>query len=91
MKRVHCPLNGLRNISEFVYGGEVEEMPSIDASVRDWATYIFLDNNTKGFTREWWFHVPSSYWFIAERNTSTEEFIRTYPVSELYGNKDRGL
>ena len=88
MKRMHCPLNGLRNISEFVCGGEVEEMPGVDASVRDWADYIFLENNMRGITREWWFHVPSSYWFIAERDTSTDETIRTYPVSKLYGSRD---
>ncbi len=27
MKLMHCPLNGPRNISEFVCGGEVREEP----------------------------------------------------------------
>ena len=34
MKQLHCPLNGLRNIDEFVYGGEYhpdEAAAEIDA------------------------------------------------------------
>ena len=42
------------------------------------------ENNTKGVVREWWMHTPTSYWFIAERNTETEEIIKTYPASEIF-------
>lgn len=85
MKVIHCPLNGPRNISEFVYGGEVSEMPDPKtASDREWAEYIFLENNTKGVVCEWWLHAPTSYWFIAERNTETDEVVRTYPAAELF-------
>ncbi len=39
--------------------------------------------------REWWCHVPSSYWFIAERNTVTDKILRTYPASEVFtGRRD---
>ena len=37
--------------------------------------------------REWWCHVPTSFWFIAERNTVTDEILKTYPAGELF--KDR--
>lgn len=85
MKVMHCPLNGPRNISEFVCGGEVSEMPDpTTASDREWAEYIFLENNTKGVVCEWWLHAPTSYWFIAERNTETDEVVRTYPAAELF-------
>ena len=48
MKIMNCPLNGPRNISEFVWGGEVKAMPDrADASDRDWADYVFLENNTR--------------------------------------------
>ena len=80
-----CPLNGLRNISEFICGGEVKSMPDpITGKNLEWAEYLFIENNTKGVVREWWMHVPTSYWFIAERNTETEEIIKTYPASELF-------
>jgi sarcosine oxidase subunit delta len=53
-------------------------------SDRDWAEYVFLENNTAGVVREWWCHVPTSYWFIAERNTVTDEIVKTYPASEVF-------
>lgn len=85
MKQMPCPMNGLRNISEFICGGEVENMPDpVSGSDQEWAEYLFIENNTKGVVREWWMHVPTSYWFIAERNTETEEIIKTYPAAELY-------
>ena len=67
MKRMQCPLNGLRNISEFVYGGQVTPMPDpATCSDEQWAHYVFYDNNDVGVVREWWLHAPSGYWFIAE-------------------------
>ena len=88
MKIMNCPLNGPRNISEFVWGGEVKLMPD-DAKTgdRDWADYVFLENNTAGVVREWWCHVPTSYWFIAERNTVTDEIVKTYPASEVFKSR----
>jgi len=84
MKILNCPLNGPRNISEFVWGGEVKAMPEPGASDREWGAYVFLENNSAGVVREWWCHVPTSFWFIAERNTVTDEIVRTYPAGELF-------
>ena len=80
MKIMTCPLNGPRNISEFACGGEVKSMPGADADVTQWADYIFIEHNRAGVVFEWWFHVPSAYWFIAERNTLTDEVLRTMSV-----------
>ncbi len=86
MKLLRCPLNGERNISEFVCGGEVRRSPDPSAaSDAQWADHLFLQDNIAGLVREWWFHVPSGYWFIAERNTETGEILRTYPPEELAG------
>ena len=30
-------------------------------------------------------HVPTSYWFIARRNTVTEEILETYTVDAFFG------
>jgi sarcosine oxidase subunit delta len=85
MKIMNCPLNGPRNISEFVYGGEVTEMPDPrSCSSRQWADYIFNSANSAGVVREWWCHAPTSFWFIAERNTVTDEIITTYRTSEVF-------
>ena len=88
MKIMTCPLNGPRNISEFAWGGEVKAMPDpLTCSDDEWAEYVFLENNTAGVVREWWCHLPTSYWFIAERNTLTDEILRTYPSSELFAER----
>ena len=85
MKIMPCPLNGPRNISEFVCFGEVAVMPDPnDLSDRDWADFVWLSNNTAGVVREWWCHSASNYWFIAERNTVTDEILKTYPASEVF-------
>lgn len=88
MKIMNCPLNGPRNISEFICFGEVSEMPDPNAvDDETWAKYIWFSNNTAGVVREWWCHTPSAYWFIAERNTVTDEIVTTYPATEVF--KDR--
>ena len=88
MKLMPCPVNGLRNISEFICGGEIDAMPNpVTGSDHEWAEYLFIENNTKGIVREWWMHIPTSYWFIAERNTATDEIVTTYPSSELFNRR----
>ncbi|MCS3902029.1 sarcosine oxidase subunit delta [Methylohalomonas lacus] len=88
MKIMPCPLNGPRNIAEFVCGGEVKAMPHpSQAGDAEWADYLFLEDNTLGFVTEWWLHVASGYWFIAERHTASNEIIRTYPASELFSQR----
>ena len=32
-------------------------------------------------------HVATAYWFIAERNTVTEEIIRTFPSSDIFSDR----
>jgi sarcosine oxidase, subunit delta len=88
MKIMNCPLNGPRNISEFVWGGEARVMPD-PASIgdREWAEWVFLENNEAGIVREWWYHAPTAYWFIAERNTVTDEILKTYPATDLFNTR----
>jgi sarcosine oxidase subunit delta len=85
MKLMPCPLNGPRNIQEFVYGGEVQAMPDPQTgSDAAWAEYVFLPDNPAGVVREWWCHVPTAFWFIAERDTRTDTILRTYRAGELF-------
>ena len=88
MKIMSCPLNGPRNISEFVCGGEVKEEPDPTASSdAEWAAHVFLHDNLPGIVREWWLHVPTAYWFVAERDTRTDEIIRTFPPAEVLAER----
>ncbi|HSR71995.1 MAG TPA: sarcosine oxidase subunit delta [Kiloniellales bacterium] len=85
MKIMPCPLNGPRNMSEFAYLGEVVAMPDPNASDDvAWADHIWLSDNAAGVVHEWWCHVPTSYCFIAERDTVTDEILRTYPADEVF-------
>ncbi|GGU78061.1 sarcosine oxidase subunit delta [Pseudomonas laurentiana] len=88
MKVMICPLNGPRNISEFTYGGEFKPMPNPDTcSDSEWAAYVFNSEDTLGVVREWWMHTPSSYWFLAERHTVTDDIIRTFDPRELFSTR----
>ena len=59
MKIMTCPLNGPRNISEFVYGGQVKAMPdNQNVSDAEWAHYVFYEKNDIGIVLEWWMHAP---------------------------------
>ncbi len=85
MKIMNCPLNGPRNISEFAFGGEVVMHPDPHTCSNDeWADFVFFENNTAGVVREWWYHMATAYWFIAERDTVSDEIVRSYPASELF-------
>ena len=83
MKLMRCPLNGWRGVDEFAYGGEFCEMPdprSCDDLV--WSSYVFMRENRRGPVAEWWCHNPSSYWFVALRNTATGEVIGTFSIQQ---------
>ena len=53
----------------------------------EWADFIWMSNNTAGVVREWWCHVATSYWFIAERNTITDEILKTYATNEIFSER----
>lgn len=89
MKILNCPLNGPRNISEFICFGQVTAEPGPDGvSDEQWVDYVWLRDTPPGVVREWWCHVPSSYWFIAERNTVTDEIVKTYPANGLAAKRN---
>ena len=79
-----CPINGMRPIQEFFYWGEWRDMPDPDkATDIEWADYVFNRNGAPGIKKEWWCHLASGVWFIAERDTQADDVKRTY----LFGDK----
>jgi sarcosine oxidase subunit delta len=52
-----------------------------------WADRVWFANNEAGVVREWWCHTATAYWFIAERNTVTDEILHTYTADKVF--KDR--
>ena len=84
MKVIHCPLNGPRPLLEFACGGEVRSMPDPDTcSDAQWTAYLFDRASVPGVKREWWCHLPSGYWFIAERDTARDLVLTTYDAAVL--------
>ena len=87
MKLLSCPFHGLRPIAEFAFGGEHRTMPDpTSCSDAEWATYIYHRKGAPGVKKEWWYHIPSGTWLIAERNTLTDEVLATYLPSEIVGS-----
>ena len=88
MKIMPCPLNGPRNIQEFICAGPVEPHPDPNrCSDHEWTEYVWMEENLAGVVREWWCHVATSYWFIAERNTVTDEILATYPADRVFSER----
>jgi sarcosine oxidase, subunit delta len=44
---------------------------------------VFNRAGEPGIKKEWWYHISSGTWFIAERDTLSDEIIRTYLYSEI--------
>lgn len=86
MKILTCPMNGPRNIDEFQSFGPVREMldPATTADA-DWSRHLFRAENRRGVVVEWWRHVPSNYFFLAERDLVSNEIIRTFDASQRSG------
>ncbi len=88
MKQLHCPLNGLRNINEFICFGEVDmDSQELNNDEGQWLAHLWGQDTVMGRRLEWWCHTASSYWFIAERDTVTDEVIRTLTTKEFFGAK----
>ena len=74
MLKFSCPYCGTRAETEFAHGGEAHiRRPAPTTDDRDWAEYLFLRENPKGWTRERWRHVAGcGRWFNLLRNTATD-------------------
>lgn len=77
MLEIPCPWCGLRDETEFSYGGEGGvPYPTDPAAFSDeeWAAFLFVRNNPKGPFRERWVHTHGCRrWFELTRDTATHE------------------
>jgi sarcosine oxidase subunit delta len=88
MKILTCPMNGPRNIDEFQSFGPVRDAADPDAMTdAEWARHLFRAENRKGVVVEWWRHVPSNFFFLAERDLVSNEIIRTYEPPARMGQE----
>jgi sarcosine oxidase subunit delta len=73
---IPCPVCGLRDQSEFTYGGDATIVrPSLDNDhVEHWAAYVYDRSNPRGRHREYWHHVHGCRsWLSVTRDTETHD------------------
>jgi heterotetrameric sarcosine oxidase delta subunit len=69
-----CPNCGSREVTDFGFGGELNPRPKSSPSLRELGEYNYFRANVAGLQREWWNHRSGcGAWFIAERDTRTNE------------------
>ncbi len=73
-----CPHCGPRPVDEYAYFGEITRRPARTddgpPSLRELTDYIYFRDNVAGPQREWWQHrTGCGEWFLAERDTRTNE------------------
>ncbi len=76
MLRIECPVCGLRDETEFTYGGDASAtLPSIsEPSPEHWYETVFVRDNPRGAHRELWHHhLGCRQWLVVERDTLTHE------------------
>ena len=81
-----CPNCGPREVTDFAFGGELNPRPKQQPSLRELGEYNYFRNNVAGVQREWWLHRSGcGEWFIAERDTRTNDVHWTARVKEVFG------
>jgi len=82
-----CPYCGVREVTDFAFGGELNPRPKSAPSLRELGEYNYFRRNVAGVQQEWWLHRSGcGEWFIAERDTRTNEVHWTRPVDEVFGD-----
>lgn len=86
MLQIQCPWCGLRDETEFRYGGQAHvAYPEDPATLSDeaWSEYLFFRDNPSGPFAERWLHSGGCRkWFNAVRDTRTYEFLAVYTRSD---------
>jgi len=84
-----CPNCGVREVTDFGFGGEVSARPTQRPTRRELNTFNYFRRNVAGVQREWWFHRSGCRaWFLAERDTRTNEVKWTALAADAPGGGD---
>jgi heterotetrameric sarcosine oxidase delta subunit len=73
-----CPNCGVREVTDFEFGGEVVPRPRERPQRRELAGYNYFRRNVAGVQHEWWYHrAGCRTWFLADRDTRTNQVLGT--------------
>jgi sarcosine oxidase subunit delta len=71
-----CPFCGSRPVDEFACFGEVTRRPEASPTLGELTEYVYFRDNVAGLQREWWQHrMGCAEWFLATRDTRTNEIV----------------
>jgi heterotetrameric sarcosine oxidase delta subunit len=94
MLRINCPVCGLRDETEFTYGGDatVVRPPLTEADPAKWLDYVFFRDNPRGPHKEYWHHVTGCrQWLVVDRNTLTHEIGAVRLAREAHSDREAAL
>jgi heterotetrameric sarcosine oxidase delta subunit len=86
MLRIACPVCGMRDETEFTYGGDasVRRPDMAETSPGAWLDYVFMRDNPRGPHKEYWHHVTGCrQWLVVERDTLTHAISGTALAREV--------
>ncbi|WP_052261976.1 sarcosine oxidase subunit delta [Leisingera sp. ANG-M1] len=78
MLLIPCPHCGLREESEFTYGGPCRDLPALDgqSDAGTWSQAFHMGKNPRGPLRELWYHSSGcEAWIEVTRDTASHEII----------------
>lgn len=77
MLRIPCPFCGVRDHSEFAYGGDATIVyPDLEDHIEDWNAAVFMRENQRGIVQETWQHIHGCRsWIKVSRDNVTHEII----------------
>lgn len=84
MQNIPCPFCGPRDEAEFRCGGQthITRPEPEKASDEEWATYLYVRDNPRGWARERWLHAHGCrQWFNLVRNTLTHQLGPVYAMT----------
>jgi len=88
MLRLQCPVCGLRDETEFSYGGDatVQRPDMNETDLKVWHDFVFLRDNPRGAHLEYWHHVHGCrQWLVVERDTQSHEIGDARLAREVQG------
>lgn len=89
--RIHCPFCGVRDHSEFQYGGDAgKRMPSLeDDNWESWYDYVYVRDNPRGEHSEYWHHTHGCrHWVKVRRDTLSHRIGATVLARHSLGSCD---
>ena len=84
MLRINCPHCGLRDETEFRFGGEAGRVRSSGQELNEWVRYLYWRRNLAGPQRELWLHSSGCRrWLVVQRDTRTHMIISVRDVTSF--------